>query len=236
MTGIDPEIGYYKGEDLYICWRCLVNNDSLKAINTIYKGKLRATTWPGRYSVYYGSGNGKRIWLHSVVLGYYEPYEETIDLNGTKYVVHHLNCVSSDNRLENLHFLPKSEHTSALHPSLEIRKEMFAEPREYWQKRKDLAINEFITELALIITDGGKNKFIADFAKENMALTKEILEFARYYINLSSVKAVESKNRSLNSHLNKDYLDAFELEKYLGKYKSAKEKAKVTTNQLKWFK
>lgn len=159
-------------------------------------------------------------WLHSVIANY----------NNPGLVVHHINGVSIDNRQRNLHVLPKREHDSINHPLMAERKEMFTNPSEYWQKRKNLAIEKFIIELSLIITDETKNDFIARFAQENLELTKKILNAARIYINLSQIKSNNSENRSLNPNLSSDYLDSYEIEKFLrGNVPKAAE------NQLRLF-
>jgi hypothetical protein len=206
VTEIDPRIGRYDWDNLVIYWKALVNSDDLHIINKAYKGKLRACIWQRRYAVYFSTGS-KVPWLHSVIF----------DCNEPDHVKHHINGVSVDDRRENLHILPKVEHDSINHPTLDIRKQMFADPKEYWERRKVLAVNEFIKELALIITFDGQANFIAKFAEENMALAKEILEAAKLYINLSSVKTRDSRNRTLNPHLRPNYLDAYEMEKYLRK-------------------
>lgn len=159
-------------------------------------------------------------WLHTVIA----------DCNLPGYVVHHINGVSVDNRRKNLHILPKREHDSINHPGLKERKEMFANPAEYWKKRKNLAIDKFIIQLSLIITDEARSNFIAKFAEENLDLTKKILEAARFYLNLRSIKSTDSQNRSLNPHLSSDYIDAYELERFL-----LKNTPKSSENQLRLF-
>lgn len=222
-TEIDSRIGYFDNDNLVIHWKALVDSETLKMINKIYRGKLRATCWQRRYATYYGTSSDMP-WLHSVVLEHDEP----------GYIKHHINGVSSDNRRQNLHSLLKREHDSIDHPTLYERKQMFADPKGYWRARKSSDVNEFIRELALIIADGGcQNNFIAKFAEENIALAREILEYARYDINLSSVKCRPSKNRTINSHLNTDYLDAYELEKYLKYFKICAQKTKPIEGQLR---
>lgn len=216
---INQRIGYYDGTNLVIYWKTLVDTIDLVKINKIYNGKLRACSWQKRYCTYFGI-RSDMPWLHTAIL----------ECDKLDYVIHHINGVSLDNRRRNLHILPKREHDSINHPSLDERKIMFANPKEYWQKRKELAINEFITQLSLIITENGRNDFIAKFAKENLTLTKEILEIAKIYINLSSIKSSVSENRILNSHLDNDYLDAYEIEKYL---KKEFPKNKIIEGQLK---
>ncbi len=220
-TKIDFKIGHYDGNNLVIYWKALVDSADVVEINKIYSGKLRVCSWQRRYCTYFGTSSEKP-WLHAVILGYNKP----------DYVVHHINCVSVDNRRKNLHLLPKKEHDSINHPLLPERKRMFANPKDYWRKRKMLAINEMVTQLALFITDEGRANYIAKFAEENRALTKEILEAAKIYINLSSIKSIPSKNRILNAHLTTEYLDTYEIEKHL---KSKFLKSKKLEGQLKLF-
>jgi hypothetical protein len=218
---IDPRIGYYENNNLFIHWKSLVNNSDLDLINATYNGKLRICYWQNRYCVYFGTGSNLP-WLHSTILEDSQPGD----------VKHHINGVPEDNRLQNLHRLPKREHDSINHPDLNERKLMFANPQEYWKMRKSVDIDKFITQLALIITFEGQAEFIAKFAKENIQLAREILQAARICINLNSVKPEKSKNRILNPHLSDDYLDAYEIEKYLRKYTP---KSNVTEGQLKLF-
>jgi hypothetical protein len=111
--------------------------------------------------------------------------------------------------------LPKREHDSINHPNLDERKLMFANPEEYWKKRKEVAVNEFVMLLASVITSGNKGDLISIFAKQNMELAKEILKAAKTEINLLSVKPISNSNRDLNPHLRGTYLDTYEIEKFL---------------------
>jgi len=94
---------------------------------------------------------------------------------------------------------------------------MFFDSQTYWQERKKLAITDFIVEMSLIIMDDARNDFVGKFAEENAALAKEILEVAKYHINLNHTSSKISENRRLNPHLENDYLDTYEIEKYLVK-------------------
>lgn len=217
---LDSQIGCVNNDILIIYWKTLIDTVSINEINNVYTGKLRVTNWQRRYCTYFTT-NSKMPWLHSVILGVNEP----------EYVIHHINAVSADNRLKNLHILPKWEHDSINHPQLYERKKIFANPEKYWYEDKEMQISKFVSELSLIITDEGKNNFIANFATENMALTKEILEKAKIYFNLNAVKTKISKNRHLNFHLDINYLDSYELKKYLKVYGSYKTEQK----QLKLF-
>jgi hypothetical protein len=212
---INPKIGYYDGINLFIFWKALVNTADLDKINRIYNGKLKATCWQNRYCTYYGTDNDMQR-LHSVILYYYEQ----------GYVIHHIDGVASDNRHRNLHILPKREHDSITHPCLDERKKMFADPQKYWRTRKILAIDQFVKELSLLIMNEWQGDFIAKFAEENIALAKEIMDAARIYFNLSHLKTKVSRNRELNFHLRSDYLDTYEIEKYL---------KKCVIKQLKFF-
>jgi len=222
-TDVDPRVGYYNGQDLIIYWKALVDSADLGIINEIYKGKLRATSsWDGRYCTYFGKSSTEPR-LHSVILPASEP----------NYVVHHINEVAVDNRRQNFHLLPKAEHDKINNSKLSERKKMFRDPESYWQARKRLDINDFIMAFANIISEDSRNEFIAKFAVENMDLVKEILEVAKLYINLSGVNPKKSKNRLLNQHLPNDYLDAYEIEKYLKAYELTLKR--VEYGQIKWF-
>lgn len=218
---LNPKIGCYDGNNLTIYWKILIDIADLIKINKIYNGKLRACCWQKRYCTYFGTSSDTP-WLHSIIL----------ECDRLGYVVHHINGVSVDNRRQNLHILPKNEHDSINHSMLDERKLMFADPQAYWQTRKETAINQFINQLTLIIIDEGRIAFITKFAKENITLTKEILELAKIYINLSSIKSKVLENRILNPHLDTNYLDAYEIEKYL---KKSLPKDKIMESQLKLF-
>jgi hypothetical protein len=205
-TKIDPRIGYFENDNLVIYWKTLINSEDLEKVNSTFNGKLRGTCWKKRYCTYFTT-DSSMPWLHSVIVGCDSPDK----------VVHHIDGVSLDNRRKNLHILPKREHDSINHPGLDVRKLMFANPEEYWKIRRQIAVNEFIRQLALIFTFEGQASFIAKFAKENEQLVKEILEAARFDMNLSSLQYMDSENRRLNSHLRPEYLDAYEIEKYLKK-------------------
>lgn len=208
-NNIDSRIGYLDNDVLYIHWKALIDTSSIEYINKKYNGKLIVRDWQRRYCNYLSTSN-KMPWIHAVVLDYLDIDKYIAE----GYVVHHVNGVSVDNRSKNLHILPKREHDSINHPQLDERRKMFANPQEYWRKRKVLAIQAFIKFLTFA-TNEEKIEYIARFAKENMSLAKEILEVAKLYINLSSVKYKPSKNRVINPHLNPHYLDTYEMEKYL---------------------
>jgi hypothetical protein len=202
---IDPEIGYYSNSGkLVIHWKAIIDSEDVNLIHDAFNGKLRGINWQKRYCTYFNTGS-KSPWLHSVVLRHNTPGQ----------VVHHINGVSVDNRKENLHILPKREHDSINHAKLEERKLMFENSEEYWQKRKAIAIDRFINELGLILLSNYQEDFVGNFAIDNIELAKEILEIAKININLSNVNVKSSKNRFLNSHLNSNYLDTYEIEKYL---------------------
>lgn len=202
---IDSEIGYYSDDGkLVIYWKAIIDSEDIHIIHDAFRGKLRGINWQKRYCTYFNTGS-KSPWLHSVVLHH----------NTLGQVVHHINGVSVDNRKQNLHILSKIEHDSINHAKLEERKLMFEAPKEYWEHRKAAAIDNFINELNLIILRQYQEDFIGNFAVNNIELAKEILEIAKIYINLSGIRINPSKNRMLNSHLNKNYLDAYEIEKYL---------------------
>jgi len=180
----------------------------------LYNGKLRATCWPKRYCTYFSTGSNVP-WLHSNLVKHEIGYE-----------IHHINGVSSDNRLENLHFLTKKEHNSLSHPLIDERKKMFLDPKTYWKKRKLQAIATFVLELGLIITEENRQKFIIEFAKFNLPLANEILSFSNLPINLTNIEHGKAQNRADNPHLPTDYLDAYEIEKYI-----ADSKIKVNSNR-----
>ena len=206
----DEQIGYYNNEGKFIInWKALIDTEDISRVNAFYKGKIRGTTWRKRYCTYFGEGS-HRPWLHSILF----------DFNLPGYEIHHSNGASFDNRKRNLHRLPASEHKAINHPGIEERKKMFADPAGYWQKRKAYLVEEFILELALITNDEARNDFIRRFAIENKELTIEILEVAKIMIRLNGIKNEKSENRRLNPHLSKDYLDAYDLDKYLNKYGS----------------
>lgn len=217
VRNMDPQIGGFNNGNLVINWRALIDTSDLELINKIYNGRMRACTWQRRYCTYYATITTSP-WLHA---GLFE--HELIN-----FVVHHINAVSSDNRRKNLHLLHKPEHDGLNHPGLEERKIMFENPELYWKTKKEKIMDEFINEMSLIFLEKSKNEFIANFAKENLILTKEILERAKYDINLSSIRESQSNNRKINGHLSNDYLDAYETEKYL-------KKQKTNSIQLKLF-
>jgi len=219
LEKLDNELGFYNQEQLVINWKALISDDAIHKINATYQGKLRACYWYKRYCVYF-SQSSKMPWLHGTVLNSPEGY-----------VIHHINSVSVDNRNRNLHILPKREHDSITDPDLATRKIMFANPDSYHEQRKKRAIEDFITQMARIIVEEHRNQFIAKFALENIALTKEILEVAKIYLNLSTIKNKPTENRLLNQHLNQDYLDAYEIEKYL----KGETPKNINDNQLRLF-
>lgn len=204
-TPINSEIGYYSPDGkLVIHWKAIIDTGDISLVHAAFNGKLRGINWQKRYCTYFNTGS-RTPWLHSVILNH-----------STKgQVVHHINGVSVDNRKQNLHILPKIEHDSIDHPKLYERKMMFADPEAYWKQRRALAIDKFINELNLIIVKEYQKDFISKFAGSNIELAKEILELAKMYINLNNIHSQLSYNRLLNAHLNKDYLDAYEIEKYL---------------------
>lgn len=164
--------------------------------------------------------------MHSIILEHHK--------NG--HVVHHINGVSVDNRKQNLQILPKREHDGIDHVGLDERKKMFENPESYWRDRKRLAINDFLIEMSLIITEDVKDNFIGRFAEENIVLAKEILEAAKYYINLGQIHPHISENRKLNSHLGTDYLDTYEIGKYLMRYAPGfKLQSETPNTQLRLF-
>lgn len=221
MSNLNPNIGHFHDDNLVINWKALVDEEDIYTINNMYNGKLRACTWQRRYCTYYG-GSQELPWLHSTIL-------KQSDGN---YVIHHISAVSSDNREKNLHILPKIEHDGINHPDIDERKKMFSDPEAYWIRKKEESINEFIKELSLIFTEEGKHQYIESFAKENLSLIREILIKARYDINLSMIKENKSRNRSLNSHLQSEYLDAYETINYLKKQKTKKQQVE---GQMKIF-
>lgn len=206
---IDPTIGHFHNDNLVIHWKALIDSEDIGQVNKIYDGKLRACTWQRRYCTYYTTKNSAP-WLHAALFEH-----EFIN-----FVVHHINAVSSDNRKRNLHLLPKPEHDGINHPGLEERKLMFENPDLYWKKKKEEAINAFINEIFLIAIENNRNEFIGNFAKENLMLAKEILKIAKYDINLGSIIENQSSNRKINGHLQTEYLDAYETEKYVKKQKT----------------
>lgn len=219
-TDIDPRIGHFDGDNLIIYWKALIDSESIDVINSVYSGKLRATCWRERYCTYFATGS-ESPWLHTTIL----------DNGNPGHVVHHIDYVSLDNRRQNLHILPKTEHDGISNPPLEERRLMFTDPQKYWQDRKKEAVERFIEELALIILFEQKAKFVAKFAKENLTLAKEILEAARFDISLRFVRNKPNTNRNLNQHLPADYLDAYEIEKYLKKFVPKPK----TEGQVRWF-
>jgi len=198
-------IGYYDDDDdLVINWKCLIDSEDIEKIHNAYSGKLRACSWKNRYCTYFYKDSGSP-WIHAIVL----------EQNTPNYIVHHINGVSVDNRKKNLQILSKTEHDGINHNELEERIIMFMHPEEYWENRKKLAMNDFIIGLASFILNEEQANFIGEFAKNNLPLAKEILETAKIYINLSNIKETLNENRRLNPHLDNDYLDAYEIEKYL---------------------
>lgn len=216
-NNIDKKIGHFHNDNLVINWKALIDTADIEKLNKIYNGRLRACTWQKRYCTYYTT-HSKDPWLHAALFEH-----ELIN-----FVVHHINAVSSDNRRKNIHLLHKIEHDGLNHPGLEERKLMFENPDLYWKKKREELMDEFINELSLIYIESSRNEFIANFAKENLKLTKQILEKAKYYINLGSIVELESNNRKINGHLTTDYLDAYETEKYL-------KKVRKNVHQMKLF-
>jgi hypothetical protein len=202
---IDPKIGYYDASDkLVVHWKAIIDIDSINLIHNAFRGKLRGICWQKRYCVYYNTGS-KTPWLHSVIMEQFTP----------NYVVHHVNGVSSDNRKQNLHVLPKKEHDSINHPTLLERKKMFENPTQYWNERRTKAILSLLNELELITSFEHQANFIDSFARNNLALAKEILLLAQLSINLSHIKTSASSSRTMNSHLPNNYLDTYEIEQFL---------------------
>lgn len=219
VTYLESMIGLIEDEILIIHWKALINSEDVNLINQTYSGKLRATSWQRRYCTYF-STSSNMPWLHTTLMQY----------NDSDYVVHHIDGVSVDNRKKNLHLLPKREHDSINHAGLEERKKMFLDPKQYWIDRKKEAVDILAGQLASIITTEGQIDFIENFALENKRLAKEVLEKAKVHINLSCIKETPSKNRIINSHLREEYLDTYEIEKYLKIYEP-----KISEKQLKLF-
>jgi len=200
----NPKIGHYKNNELFIHWKALIDTEDMDLVHSAYNGRLRACYWRRRYCVYFAGGNN-RTWLHSAVLNFIE--------NGN--VVHHINSVSIDNRKKNLQIMDKIEHDTIDHPKLDEREIMLTDPDKYWKQRKEQAIQDFIFEISLILNDDEKNNFVGEFARHNLILASDILDIIRMDVNLQRFRYQPSETRILNPHLSDDYLDSYEIEKYL---------------------
>lgn len=216
---VTNEIGYFKGEDLYVKWITLINKKSLQTVNEYYSGYLTACSWQRRYCVYFGAGSNTK-WLHSIVSDKISP----------DYVDHHINGVSLDNRNTNLHNLKKIDHDSINHPGVEERKIMFKDPDLYWKTKKEELMEEFTHIIRFLHTEEGIRDFIENFGVANLALTKELLKRSQRNLNLAGLVEKTAESRILNPQLSDDYLSSYEMEKYIKKLRMKK-----NTSQLKIF-